>query len=139
MTQSELVGYLRQHKEGVVSTIGPGGAPQAAVVGIAISDRLEIVFDTMDSTRKAANIRRDPRVSVTVWQGERTAQIDGIADIPEGDEHERVLAVYLEVYPDGRERLEWPGILHVRVRPTWVRYSDFDAAPPIIAEMTLAG
>jgi hypothetical protein len=38
-------------------------------------------------------------------------------------------------YPDGRERLAWPGITHFRVRPTWVRCSDFTQNPPRIVQL----
>jgi hypothetical protein len=31
--------------------------------------------------------------------------------------------------------LAWPGITHVRVRPTWVRVSDFTRDPPNIVEL----
>jgi hypothetical protein len=44
----------------VQASIGPGGAPQAAVVGFAVSDALEIVFDTRTSTRKFRNLADDP-------------------------------------------------------------------------------
>ena len=39
-----------------------------------------------------------------------------------------------EIY-DGRDRLSWPGLIHVRVRPTWIRYSDFNRQPPEIVEL----
>ena len=44
---------------------------------------------------------------------------------------------YFAVGPDGREREQWPDIAYVRVRPRWVRYSDFGQAPPRIEELTL--
>jgi hypothetical protein len=37
---------------------------------------------------------------------------------------------------DGRERLAWPGITHFRVRPTWVRYSDFTQNLPRVVELS---
>ena len=55
---------------------------------------------------------------------------------PVGDELERIRACYFAVYPDGRNRLAWPGITHIRVKPTWIRYSDFTVAPPLIVELT---
>lgn len=36
----------------------------------------------------------------------------------------------------GRDRLAWPGIIHLRVRPTWLRYSDFSHDPPVITEFS---
>ncbi len=65
---------------------------------------------------------------------ERTVQYEGVADLPAGEELEQVRQLYFSVWPDGRERLSWPGLIHLRVRPTWIRYSDFNRAPPLIVE-----
>lgn len=136
MERSELVAFLRRYKLAVQATVSADGAPQAAVVGIAVTDDLEIIFDTVETTRKYANLMSNPRIALVIgWDDEATAQIEGIADMPLGAELERVRAAYFAVYPDGRDRLAWPGITHVRVRPTWVRYSDFTASPPRIVEL----
>jgi PPOX class probable F420-dependent enzyme len=135
MTRADLVRLLRDYRLAVVSTAAADGAPQSAVVGIGVSDGLDIVFDTLEDTRKARNLRRDPRISAVIgWDREMTAQIDGVADFPVGAELERIRAVYFQAYPDGRERLAWPGITHVRVRPRWIRWSDFTQQPPFIFE-----
>jgi PPOX class probable F420-dependent enzyme len=139
VTRAALVRLLREHRLAVVATVAADGAPQSAVVGCAISDALEIVFDTLADTRKARNLRRDPRVSVVIgWDREATAQIEGLADFPAGAEGERLRAVYFQAHPDGRERLAWPGITHVRVRPRWIRWSDFARQPPFIFEAEAA-
>ena len=136
MTRDELVRFLRRYKLAVQSSVAPGGAPQAAIVGFAVSDELEIVFDTVESTRKHANLRADPRIALVIgWDDAITAQIEGMADFPQGAELERIRECYFVVYPDGRDRLAWPGITHVRVRPHWVRYSDFTQDPPRIVEL----
>jgi PPOX class probable F420-dependent enzyme len=138
MTRSQLVDFLRRYRYGVVATLGPGGEPQSAVVGLAVSDGLELVFDTIEWSRKAQNLRRDPRASLVVgWDEEQTVQIEGLADVLAGPERDRLLAVYLAAFPDGRDRLAWPGIVHVRLRPTWARYSDFRGAAPAIEEVPL--
>lgn len=113
------------------------GSPQAAVVGVAISDDLEIVFDTVTSTRKYQNLIKDPRIALVIGWDEVTAQIEGIADFPTGAELERIRECYFVAYPDGRDRLSWSGITHVRVRPHWVRYSDYTRTPPQITELRL--
>jgi hypothetical protein len=95
-------------------------------VGFAVSEDLEIVFDTVGTTRKIVNLRRDPRVALVVgWDDEQTVQIEGIADEPSGADPARLKQVYFGVYPDGIERQAWKDITYVRVRPTWARYSDF--------------
>jgi general stress protein 26 len=137
MKRDELVRFLRKYKLAVQASVAPGGAPQAAVVGFAVSDELEVVFDTTEDTRKCRNLRADPRIALVIgWDDEITAQIDGLADFPTGKELDRVRECYFVVYPDGRERLAWPGITHVRVRPTWIRYSDFTKDPPHVVEVS---
>ena len=141
MDRTELLAFLRTQELAVLASLGPDGAPQAAVVGIAVSDELEIVFDTVDSSRKVRNVRADPRVALALGGltpgDERTVQYEGVADEPTGVDLERARALYFERFPDGRERLaRWPGLIHVCVRPTWIRYSDFNRAPPVIAEFS---
>jgi len=139
LTRDELLAFLRRHRFAVEATVAHDGAPQAAVVGFAVSDELEIVFDTLADTRKIANLRLERRIALVIgWDEERTVQIEGLADEPEGRERERLLAVYLAAWPDGRARLEWPGITHVRVRPRWARFSDFTATPPRIETLDFA-
>ncbi len=136
MAHDELVRFLRRYRVAVQASVGPDGAPQAAVVGFAVSDALEIVFDTIDTTRKYRNLRADPRIALVIgWDDEATAQIEGIADFPTGAELERVRECYFVAYPDGRDRLAWPGITHVRVRPRWIRYTDFTVDPPRVVEL----
>jgi hypothetical protein len=38
------------------------------------------------------------------------------------------------VYPDGPSRAAWPGLVYVRLRPSWIRYADYNADPPRIVE-----
>ena len=139
MDPKALLAFLRQHRVAVQTTTSFTGSPQAAVVGFAVTVDFEIIFDTLGSSRKAQNLRRDPRLALVIGGldgGERTVQYEGIADEPSGEELERIKAVYYLVYPDGPSRLEWPGLTYVRVRPTWVRYSDFSVDPPRIIEFS---
>jgi PPOX class probable F420-dependent enzyme len=126
MNRSELARFLRRHRYAVQATSHADGAPQAAVIGIAVTDELELVFDTLASSRKCRNLRRDPRIALVVgWDEEQTVQLEGVADEPSGAELERLRACYFEAFPDGPERLSWPEITYVRVRLRWARYSDF--------------
>lgn len=127
MDKGELIDFVRKARLGVVSSIGPDGSPQAALVGIAASDAGEIVFDTMHASRKVANIERDGRVALVIggWDEEVTIQLEGDADVLAGPDLERCQPFYFEQYPDGRERAQWPGIAYVRITPRWLRHSDF--------------
>ncbi|MEO7149186.1 MAG: hypothetical protein ABIY40_04530 [Rhodanobacteraceae bacterium] len=46
--------------------------------------------------------------------------------------------LYLARFPDGRERQQWPYIVYIRIKPCWLRYSDYAANPPQIVEFDLA-
>ena len=101
-----------------------------------------MVFDTLLTTRKAVNLRQNPRIAFVFggWGAgeEQTVQYEGVADRPSGAELERVRELYFSVYPDGRDRLSWAGLIHIRVSPTWLRFSDFTRSPEAILEFTAA-
>jgi len=121
---------------GVVSSIAGDGTPQAALVGIAVTPELEIIFDTVSSSRKYRNLMARPGCSFVVgWSGEQTIQYEGISSTPTGAELKRYQEVYFAAWPDGPARMSWPGIAYFVVRPTWIRYSDFDQNPPLIEEI----
>jgi pyridoxine/pyridoxamine 5'-phosphate oxidase len=137
VTLAELHAFLCQHRLAVVATTA-NGSPQAAVVGIAVADTLDIVFDTIGTSRKYQNLRTDPRIAMVVgWDGEQTVQIEGTADLPSGAALEACKKIYFAAWPDGRQRENWPNIAYVCVRPRWVRYSDFGRTPARIEEMRL--
>jgi general stress protein 26 len=60
--KAELHAYIARQRYGVVATCQADGATESALVGIAVSPDLEIYFDTLGETRKAVNLRRDPRI-----------------------------------------------------------------------------
>ena len=141
MSRAELLEFMRRYKVAVQASVSASGAPQAAIVGVAFGDDFEVVFDTLETSRKAQNLRHTPKVALVVggWgQGEeQTVQYEGVADEPGGSERDRIRELYFDVHPDGRERLvNWPGLVHVRVRPTWLRYSDFGQSPEVILELS---
>jgi pyridoxine/pyridoxamine 5'-phosphate oxidase len=135
-TKAELLDYMSSHRLAVVSSIGPLGNSQAALVGVAISPRHEVIFDTVADSRKHANLLRDPRASV-VFSGpaERTLQLEGIARSVSvsGAQDVELRSLYYEVWPEGRDRLSWPKLSYWCVAPQWACYSDFDRGP-LIAE-----
>src|SRR5262245_11695987 len=94
MTPRELLHFMRQYRVAVQASVSHAGAAQAAVVGIAVTDRFEVVFDALGSSRKVQNLRRDPKLALVIGGlkdgEERTVQYEGIADEPSGEELERL-------------------------------------------------
>ena len=137
MTQGDLHRFIAQCKLGVLSTLAETGAPQSALVGIAVTPNLEIIFDTVKTSRKYPNLIARHRCSFVIgWAGEQTVQYEGEAEELKSPKLERYQATYFDVYPDGPARMSWPGIVYFVVRPTWIRYSDFDQNPPLIREFS---
>ncbi|HXC54884.1 MAG TPA: pyridoxamine 5'-phosphate oxidase family protein [Rhizomicrobium sp.] len=137
LSVSQLYEFLGGHRYGVVSSRAADGAPQSALVGIAVSPTLEVYFDTTGETRKAANLRRDPRAALVIgWENEQSVQYEGVADEPQGGELAALKSIYYLAWPDGPSREAWTGITWFRIRPRWIRFSDFNRASGAVREMT---
>jgi hypothetical protein len=137
MTRAELFAFISGCKLAVLGSVSPEGVTQSALVGIAVSEELEIIFDTLDTTRKFRNLTVNCRASFVIgWAGEKTVQFEGEAFLPEGEELDRYKKIYFATWPDGPERQSWPGMVYFVVRPRWIRYSDFDQRPAVVEEQS---
>jgi PPOX class probable F420-dependent enzyme len=126
MDRDALVQFARARGLAVLATTSIDGHPQAAVVGIAITDDGDIVFDTTRTSRKFTNLSRQPRVALVIgfdWADEQTVQIEGTA--AEITHDHPAVAAYYKQFPTGRDRATWPEIVYVRVQPDWGRHSDY--------------
>src|SRR6266498_3070836 len=81
MEPSGLLAFLRRYRLAVQASVSAVNAPQAAVVGYAVTDLFEIVFDMLDSSRKGQNLRRNNQIALVIgglMDGEeRTVQYEG--------------------------------------------------------------
>ncbi len=127
MEKQAIYEFMSAHRHGVLATVSFGREPEAALVGIAVTPELEIIFDAIETTRKIGNLRHNPRIAFVIGWGpdERTIQYEGIADEPGGSELERIKRAYCAVWPSAPERDMWPGHVYVRVRPKWIRFSSY--------------
>lgn len=88
-------GLLDGRPFAVLATLNPDGTPQTSVIWVA-RDGDVLIFTTHDRRRKARNLRRDPRASVTVFAADdpyRTADIRGRVELV--DDPDRRLSVEL--------------------------------------------
>lgn len=136
MDLEELLGFLRAQSWAVEASVSDAGRPQAAVIGIAVTDELELLFDAFGESRKAQNLRKDPHVAFVIgWDDAQTVQYEGVADEPQAAELARLKELYFNRFPDGPDRALLPDITYFRVRPTWIRYSDFRGAEPVVVTL----
>ena len=76
-------GLLDGRPFAVLATLNPDGTPQTSVIWVA-RDGDVLIFTTHDQRRKARNLIRDPRASVTVFAADdpyRTADIRGLVEL----------------------------------------------------------
>ena len=126
MNRHDLTEFIRARRFAVMASVSGERAPQAALVNYAATPDLELVFDTTNATRKWANLHANPRIALVIgWEGSETVQYEGVADEPEGAERERLVALYLEAFPESVAHREWPGITWFRVKPRWIRHSSY--------------
>jgi PPOX class probable F420-dependent enzyme len=85
----DLLEFLRPRHHGLLSTTRADGRPQLSPVTCGVDTAGRIVVSTYPERAKAANARREPRVSICVlsddWDGPYV-QVDGraeVADMPE--------------------------------------------------------
>jgi pyridoxine/pyridoxamine 5'-phosphate oxidase len=132
MTLEEVFDIAKSKRYLVVSTIDESGAPESALMGFALTQAKEFVFDTLSTSRKAVNLALNPVAALVIgWDDNISLQIEGVARRPVGDDLASAKAAYFGQWPDGRARENWPNIAYVVVRPQWIRYSNYSGAPVV--------
>jgi pyridoxine/pyridoxamine 5'-phosphate oxidase len=132
MTLEQIFNIARSKRYLIVSTVNESGAPEAALMGFALTQANEVVFDTLSTSRKAVNLARNPAAALVIgWDQNISLQIEGVARRPVGDDFENAKAAYFREWPDGRARETWPNIAYVVVQPKWIRYSNYSGAPVV--------
>lgn len=138
MNLDGLIDYVRAQRDGVITTAGPDGGPQAAYLSLAATGRGELVFDAKTDSRKVANLRRDPRAAVVVGGRDGTTlQGEGRAVFPEGGELARAEAAYLTAFPEFGPSLRRADVVVVLVRLNWARFGDYRLETPLITAVSL--
>lgn len=134
--KQELYEFIQARHLAVLATVSPSGAPEAALVGIAVTPDLKLIFDTVKSTRKYQNLCLNPRIAFVIGlEGEVTVQYEGVAEELHGEALATGKTIYFAAWPDGPEREKWPGIVYFIVRPTWARLADYRTTPERISEI----
>ncbi|HWJ97788.1 MAG TPA: PPOX class F420-dependent oxidoreductase [Acidimicrobiales bacterium] len=85
MTHDEIVQYLERSRTATMVTNGPSGHPHAVAMWYAVVDGA-VWFETKAKSQKAANLRRDPKITVLIEDGHtydtlRGVSLEGTAEI----------------------------------------------------------
>jgi general stress protein 26 len=136
MNVEEVYAFMAAESLAVLSTVTERGEPEAALVGFAVTPKLEIVFDTVKSSRKYPNLTKNQRMAWVIGcTTEVTVQFEGVAEELVGEDLANYKKTYFAKFPDGVEREKWPGITYFVVRPKWIRYCDYNPQSRRIEEM----
>jgi PPOX class probable F420-dependent enzyme len=108
--REQLLEFLRPRHHAILMTTRRDGRPQASPNTCGVDAEGRIVISTYPERAKAANVRRDPRVSVCVlsdsWDGP-WVQVDGSAEVLDLPEALEPLVEYFRVisgeHPDWDE------------------------------------
>jgi PPOX class probable F420-dependent enzyme len=85
MTDDEIVEYLVRSRTAVMATNGPDGHPHVIAMWYGLIDG-QIWFETKAKSQKAANLRRDPRITCLIEDGNtydtlRGVSLEGTAEV----------------------------------------------------------
>ncbi|HKT04481.1 MAG TPA: PPOX class F420-dependent oxidoreductase [Rugosimonospora sp.] len=78
MPPDEVATFLQQQRVATLATIGPAGRPHLVAMWYAVIDGV-LWFETKAKSQKAANLRRDDRVTVMVEAGDTYDTLRGVA------------------------------------------------------------
>jgi len=90
MSQDEIEDFVASSRGGAVATVGADGQPHLTAMWYGVVDG-EIWFETKAKSQKAVNLRRDPRITFLLEDGDtydtlRGVSFEGTAEIVEDPE-----------------------------------------------------
>ena len=78
MSDDEIATFLEQSRTATMATIGPNGMPHLVAMWYGLIDG-KIYFETKGKSQKVQNLRRDPRIVVSVEAGLSYDQLRGVS------------------------------------------------------------
>ncbi len=131
MTQ-EILDYIKSQRVGVLSLEMLDGSPHASTVHFANSESpLIFLFETYRQYRKCETLfgRKISRASMVIGSDEsnmKTLQMDGEARLTHEEEKEKLFSkIYLEKFPEKKEKSKDPKVVSFLFIPKWWRFTDW--------------
>jgi PPOX class probable F420-dependent enzyme len=100
MSDAEITDFVTNSRTGTLATVGPDGQPHLVAMWYGVVDG-EIWLETKAKSQKAVNLRRDPRVTFLIEDGDtydtlRGVSFEGTAEIV--DDPEAIFRVGVSVW-----------------------------------------
>ena len=133
--KDKILEFAQKHNLCVVST-STSSQPESALADFVITNSLEIIFNTSAASQKYRNIKANPKVSVIIGFGDdlMTLQYQGLAEELEAGDEGKVLSEHKDNVGFFR-RWKIGNMRYFKIRPTWLRLSDFSQYPPVETEV----
>lgn len=137
--KTKILNFLKQNNVMVLSTITPNNKPQSALVAFAETENLELIFGTFSTTRKYANLKQNPHISIVIGLDETTnttLQYEGIAtEASSKTATQAWQAIQLQKNPASKKYADHKDQRYFKITPKWIRYSNFSKDPEEIVEI----
>ena len=78
MSDAEIATFIEQHRTCTMATVGPDGTPHLVAMWYAVIDG-QIWFETKSRAQKTVNLRRNPRITVSIEDGLTYDQLRGVS------------------------------------------------------------
>ena len=100
MSETAIADFVTSSRTGTLATIGPDGQPHLTAMWYGVVDG-EIWLETKAKSQKAVNLKRDPRVSFLLEDGQtydtlRGVSFEGVAEI--ADDPDAIFRVGVSVW-----------------------------------------
>ncbi len=137
--QEKIQTLLKSNTLMVLSTTNSRNQSQSALVAFTQTENFEIIFGTFCTTRKYANLKCNPSVSIVIGLDERlnkTIQIEGTAQeaatLLQAKEWQ---SLQLKKNPASKKYASHQHQRYFKITPAWMRYSDFSKTTEEIFEV----
>ena len=132
-----ILEFMKTHPVGVLSTVTPEGQTESAVVAFSEYEDFTLCIFTLINTHKYRNLEHEKRVSMVIGLGledNKTLQIHGVARELSSAEIAPYHKAHALKNPYSEKYLYNPDNKGFLIIPTWLRYSELSAKPPVIIE-----
>lgn len=128
LSLSDFVSFVRAAELAVLATSSPQGKPEAALMGIAVTDKGELIVDMPADARKLANIEHNDQAAMVIgWDAGVSIQVEGRIRVVTGEERTGYERVYSARFPGSR--VGDPAFVVAVLAPEWVRRYDATTGP----------
>ncbi|MBI2704650.1 MAG: pyridoxamine 5'-phosphate oxidase family protein [Actinobacteria bacterium] len=87
MTDDEMTAFLEEQRVVNIATIGPDGNIHLVAMWYSLRNG-NIAFETFAKSQKVLNLRRDPRITALIEDGEDYSQLRGLEIVGKGIVHD---------------------------------------------------